>query len=132
LTAEQKRVALGVFAGIFLFMVIVAIMFYVYYALCLYFIAKKTAVEPAWLAWIPIANAFLMCKIADVSYLWLLGLLVQFIPIISILGAIYGFLLFIYLWYKIILLRNKPVWLVILMFVPIANLVAMGYLAFSE
>jgi len=132
LTPDQARMAVGVLAGMFLLMVIAAIIFHIYFALCLYFIAKKAAVEPAWLSWIPIANAFLMCKIAGVSYLWLLGLLVQFLPFIGILGAIYSVGLFIYLWYKIILVRNKPAWFVILMLIPIANLVVMGYLAFSE
>ncbi|MFA5271801.1 MAG: hypothetical protein WC412_05630 [Candidatus Omnitrophota bacterium] len=132
LTPEQARVAAGVFAGVFLFIAIIVVLFYVYSALCLYFIAKKTAIEPAWLSWIPVANAFLMCKIAGVSYLWLIGLLVQLLPFIGILGSIYSVGLFIYLWYKIILIRNKPAWLVILMFVPIANFVVMGYLAFSE
>lgn len=132
LTPEQARMAVGVLAGMFFLIVIAAIIFHVYSALCLYFIAKKTATQPAWLSWIPVANAFLMCKIAGVSYLWLLGLLVSFLPFIGILGSIYSVGLFIYLWYKIILLRNKPAWFVILMFIPIANLVVMGYLAFSE
>lgn len=132
LTPDQARMAMGILAGMFLLIVIAAIIFHIYFALCLYFIAKKAAVEPAWLSWIPIANAFLMCKIAGVSYLWLLGLLVQFLPFIGILGAIYSVGLFIYLWYKIILVRNKPAWFVILMLIPIANLVVMGYLAFSE
>lgn len=113
-------------------------LFYVYSSLCLYLIAKKTAQEPAWLAWIPIGNLFLMCKIGKLSYLWLLPLLVPFVamPIVFLFGAITGAAgaaitggfsviilvmqilsslamaaLFAFIWYKIALARNKPGWI---------------------
>lgn len=108
---------------------IVGFLFYIYCCLCLYFIAKKTAKEPTWLAWIPIAQLFLECKIAGLSYLWLLGYLAIFIPFI---GGLVITALNIYFWYKIALARNKPGWMGILIIIPLANLVVMGYLAFSE
>jgi hypothetical protein len=61
-----------------------------------------------------------------------LGLLTLLIPIINILGNFYAIGLFVYLWYKIALARNKPGWIGILTIIPIANFVAMGYLAFSD
>ena len=48
--------------GLAMVILIFVFIFYIYYAICLMFIAKKTNTAPAWLAWIPIGNLFLMCK----------------------------------------------------------------------
>jgi hypothetical protein len=92
-------------------------------------IAKKTSQTPAWLAWIPIANLFLMCKIAALPYWWLFGILLGFIPYVGWLlsSALSG-----YIWYRIALARNKPGWVGILIIIPVVNLAIMGYLAFTE
>ncbi|MCK9573271.1 MAG: hypothetical protein M0R20_02570 [Candidatus Omnitrophica bacterium] len=132
LTEKDAKIAAAVFGGIFLFIIVLSLIFYVYSAICLFFIAKKTNTEPAWLAWIPVANLFLMCDIAKIKYLWLLGILGLFIPFINILANIYLMGLFVYVWYKIAIARNKPGWLGILTIVPVVNLVIMGYLAFAE
>ncbi|HMB26054.1 MAG TPA: DUF5684 domain-containing protein [Patescibacteria group bacterium] len=95
---------------------------YVYTALTLMLIAKKTKDEPAWLAWIPIVNVFLMVKIAKMSY-W--SILLIFIPLVNIVWGVY-------LWWKIAEARGKSGWWGIAMIVPIVNFIAMGYLAFSE
>lgn len=114
---------------VFVAMFILFILLYIYSCLCLHFIAQKTNHQPVWLAWIPIANLFLMCKIAALSYWWLLIILTCFIPLVGVLA---NAAFFVYLWYKIALARNKPGWLGILTILPIANLVIMGYLAFSD
>lgn len=132
LNAQQTRMVAALTGGLFLFILILSLVFYVYTSLCLYFIAQKTQTEPAWLAWIPIANLFLMCKIAKISYLWLLGVIGLFIPFINILANFYFIGLSVFMWYKIALARGRPAWLGILTIVPIANFVIMGYLAFSE
>lgn len=102
---------------------------YLYPSLCLQFIAVKTNNHPVWLAWVPVANLFLMCKVGGVNYLWLLLLLLMFVPI---LGMVVNFALGGFLWFKIAKARNKPGWLGILAVVPIAGLVVFGYLAFSD
>jgi len=113
-------------AGLLLVFVVII---YIYCSLCLYLIAKKTNDEPAWLAWIPIASLFLMCKVAKVNYLWLLLVLASFIPIV---GTLCMMGLMVYLWYKISEARNKPGWLGVLVIIPLVSFVIMGYLAFSE
>ena len=118
--------ALGVFVVVF---VIFCIFFYVYGAICLYLISKKSGKGVPLLAWIPIANLFLMCKIADLSYFWLFALFLLFVPIIGGMLVSAGFVV---IWYKIAQARGKPGWLGIITIVPLANLVVMGYLAFSE
>lgn len=95
---------------------------YVYFALALQVIANKTNVENGWLAWIPIANFYLMCKIAEKPGWWFL---LFFLPLVNII-------IMIIIWMKIAEIRNKPSWLGILFLVPIVNLIIVGYLAFSE
>ena len=99
---------------------IIGIAIYVYLAFCLQTIARKTNTEKGWLAWIPIANVYLMCKIAGKPGWWLVFF---FIPIANV---VFG----VIVWMGIAEARDKNKWLGILMIVPIANLVVPGYLAF--
>ena len=100
---------------------VISIAAYVYLAFCLQTIANKTNTEHGWLAWIPIANVYLMCKIAEKPWWWLLLCL---IPIVNIV-------IMVILWMGIAQARDKKGWLGILMIIPIANFVVLGYLAFS-
>ncbi|MBN3037988.1 MAG: hypothetical protein JW869_01065 [Candidatus Omnitrophica bacterium] len=109
----------GEFSGISL---IFPLIFYCYVAFCLQTIATKTGKENAWLAWIPIANIYLSCKIADKPGWWVLLCLIPFVNII----------IAIVIWWAIAEARNKPGWLGILLLVPIANLIVPGYLAFAD
>ncbi|MDD5584265.1 MAG: hypothetical protein PHV55_04330 [Candidatus Omnitrophica bacterium] len=118
--------AMSTFMGIFF---IIGLAAYIFTSLCLQMIAKKTNNEPSWLAWIPIANLFLMCKIAGLSYWWLLIILAGFIPILGFFASL-GFSGF--LWYKIAIARGKPGWIGVLVLVPLAGIAVMGYLAFTE
>lgn len=52
---------------VFVFGIIFSIGVYVWVALCLHIIANKTNTPNAWLAWIPIANIYLMCKVTGRS-----------------------------------------------------------------
>ncbi len=122
---KKTLLAWGLSLGLF----ILVVLLYAYSALCLQTIAKKTNQGPEWLAWVPIGNLFLMCKIGSLSYLWLLGLLLGFLPLV---GVFFSLALFGYVWYRIALACKKPGWLGILGCLPIVNLVVMGYLAFSE
>ncbi|MBU1726786.1 MAG: hypothetical protein KJ880_04065 [Candidatus Omnitrophica bacterium] len=124
-TKEQAKVALI----LVIISLIIVLIGYIYTALCLYLIAKKTAKDPAWMAWIPIANLFLMCKIGSVSYWFLLILLLGAIPFAGFLFVI-GFSGFV--WYKIALERGKDGWIGILTCIPLIGLITMGYLAFSD
>ena len=95
---------------------------YVWLALTLHVIANKTDTQNSWLAWIPIANLYLMCKVAGRSGWWTI---LFFIPLVNlVLGVI--------IWMAIARARNQPSWLGILMIIPIVNLIILGILAFSE
>ena len=107
------------FSGVWTF---VSIASYVWIALCLYIIAKKTNTENPWMAWIPIANVILACQIAGKPWWWIFLFL---IPLVNIVLGI------IVMW-KICEVRGKPGWLGILMIVPIANFIIPGIVAFSD
>jgi len=128
-TSKLGKVNATMAIGLMLFLFALGILFYIYFSLCLQFIAQKTNNGPVWLAWVPIGNLFLMCKIASLSYYWLLIVLLGFIPII---GPLANLAFSIFVWYRIALARNKPGWLAILLIIPLVNLIIMGYLAFSE
>lgn len=106
---------MGVFALIW-------IAFYAYFAITLQFIARKTGVENGWLAWIPVANLYLMCRIADRPAWWTV---LFFIPIANLIVSIKVCM-------GIAHACNKSSWLGILLFVPVVNLFILGYLAFSK
>ena len=74
--------ALGVMA---LFMVVIAIAVYVYFALALQTIAKKTNTENAWWGWVPILQIILMLNIAKKPIWWIILLL---IPIVNFLAGV--------------------------------------------
>ncbi|MFC1912587.1 DUF5684 domain-containing protein [Chloroflexota bacterium] len=95
---------------------------YIWLAICLQMIAKKTSTPDDWLAWIPIANIYLLCKVAGRSGWWTL---VFFVPPLNLAIAVIW-------WWIVAEKRNKPGWLGILMLVPGANLIVPGVLAFSE
>jgi hypothetical protein len=108
--------------GFFLVMLVVFAAFYVYFALALQTIAKKTNTENDWWAWIPILNILLMLNIAKKPAWWII---LFFIPLVSIVIAIIVFM-------AIAEARNKPSWWGILMIVPVVNFIVPGYLAWAD
>ena len=112
----------GLGMGILFFFILIALAFYVYVSLALQTIAAKTNTENGWLAWIPIANVFLMLSIAKKPMWWFLLFLV---PLVNIVMAIM-------VWMAMAEARGKPSWWGILTIVPVANLVVPGVLAWSD
>ena len=98
------------------------LMCYVYAALCLQFLAKKTNTADGWLAWIPLAQIFLMVNIAGKPWWWFFFM---FIPGVNIVIAVI-------LWMLIAEKRGQPNWLGLLILVPVIGIAIPGYLAFSD
>lgn len=113
---------LAIFGGVLFLIILIALAYYIYMSICLMKIARKANEEPAWLAWIPIANLFLMIIIAK-KPIWLI--ILYFIPLVNVVVSII-------VWMGISKSVGKPDWLGILMIVPIANIIIPGYLAFSK
>jgi hypothetical protein len=144
LQQENGLAARAAFLGaFFVVLLILGIACYVYLALCLQTIAKKTHTPNGWLAWIPIGNFVLMINIARKPMWWMAPFLVPFAapvaaPLVGkvwwvVLGAlsILDLVLSVMLWMAIAKARNKPGWWGILILVPLVGLVVPGYLAFS-
>ena len=117
----------GAFAGL---TILVAIALYVYFALALMTIATKTKTANPWLAWIPIANLFLMTQIGKVP--WWTVLIAIFAPIIPVIGSLASLAVFIWWWWRIAEERKKPGWFSILMLIPIVNLIIIGVIAWTD
>jgi hypothetical protein len=118
--------ALAFFASIFVFLVIASLVAYVYFAFALMTLAKKMKMKNAWMAWVPIANVYLMSQMAQLP-VWtvvafLLGGILPFVP--TAIMAWY--------WWKIAELRHKPTWWGILMVIPPINFVIIGILAWGK
>ena len=109
--------------GSFLVALLIGLAVYVYYAYSLMTIADKTHTGGSWMAWVPIFNVYLMCKVADKPAWWLLVIL--FVPLVDIV-------LMVILWMRIADARGFPSWWGIMMIVPVVNVIVPGYLAFAE
>ena len=119
--------AMGAAVAAVFFLFFIAI--YIYGALALMAIAKKTKTANAWLAWIPLANVYLIIQIAGQEWWQIFALLLYLIPVI---GGI-AFLAVTAFWFwKISEEVKKPGWLGILMIIPGVNLVVLGILAWSK
>jgi hypothetical protein len=95
---------------------------YAYMAITLQIIANKTGTPDAWMAWVPILNGYLMCKIAGKPGWWVL---LFFIPFVNLVIGVM-------VWMRIAEARHKPAWLGVLMIVPIATMIVPAHLALSE
>ena len=112
----------GQAGGLLLAYWIFAIAAYVYFALVLQTIAKKTKTENPWFAWIPILNVILMIQIAEKPIWWII---LYFIPIVNI---VIGIIIMI----EVLKKRDYPGWWVILFFIPIVNIIIYGVVAWKD
>jgi hypothetical protein len=123
---DVPMAAAGVGAAIFAGIAIVWLLFvaavYIYMAVCLIKIAKKTNTSNAWFAWIPVLNLILMIQIAKKPMWWIIMFFIPFANIVFM----------IMLWMAIAEAVKKPSWWGIMMIVPVMNIITPGYLAFSK
>ena len=71
---------LGLSPGMITFFIFIGTFSYIYTALALMTIAQKTKTKNPWLAWIPIANLYLMTQIGKVPWWTILFLILSFFP----------------------------------------------------
>ena len=119
---EAEAIMMPIVRGMMAVIWVIWAVIYSFFSFCLQVIARKTNTPLAWLAWIPIANIYLMCKVADKPGWW--GLLF-FLPFI-------GLVVSIVVWVGIADARGKPGWIGLFIIVPILNFGLLGYLAFSS
>ncbi len=123
---EPEDVLAGVFAGILgggilIFSILFFVASYVYFSLAYMRLAQKLNTEPAWLAWIPVANVYLMSKMAKMHW-WPVLLIAAFIiPFINILAYI-AFMVFFFIWnWKIFEKVNRPGWWPLMLLIPVVG-----------
>jgi hypothetical protein len=109
--------------------VILGIALYIYHALALMAMAKKRKVANGWLAWIPIANIFLMTKLAGISGWFTLMIFASWIPFV---GGLAVAVFMVWMWWKIAEKLGFPNWYGVLTIIPIANLIIVGIMAWGK
>jgi tetratricopeptide (TPR) repeat protein len=100
-----------------------SLLFYLIWSLMLFLMAKKTNTELAWMAFVPIAQYFLMVKVADKPWWW--GLIIILVPIVNII-------FFILVSFALAKARRKHWIWGLLLIIPCANPVAWLYLGLSK
>ena len=134
--AQAFGAIMAFIAGFMLVFFVILIALYIYMSLALMKTAQRLKVEPAWLAWIPIGNIYLMLKMAKMPWHWMLVLLAFVIPIVNFLASIAFLVVMIMAQYKICEARQKPGWWAILIIIPIVgsiwNLIMWGILAWGK
>lgn len=88
---------------------------------CLMLICQKAGHKPGVLIWLPVLQMFPLLRAAGMSLWWFLA---YFVPLLNVVAH--------FLWcLKIASARNKTVLVGVLLFLPVVNLLAFLYLAFS-
>ena len=62
-------------------LIVVGVILYLYTAFCFQRIARNLQVKHPWLAWIPILNVYLWCKICGKGFLWTI---LFFVPVVNL------------------------------------------------
>jgi hypothetical protein len=96
--------------------------FYLYSAICMLYMARKTKTKNGWFAFVPILNNVLMIQIAQKPVWWII---LMFVPFVNIVISVM-------VMYYMVKRLGYPGWWVVLMLIPIVNLVVWGILAFSK
>jgi hypothetical protein len=124
---------MGMIAAIIIPLLIVGLILYVYTSWATMTIANRLKVPNGWLAFIPIANFYLLTQIAEVPW-W--TFLIVFATIIPFVGWYFAAPLIvpIFAWWFIRIakrLKRDEMW-GILLFMPLVNLVILGMMAWGD
>jgi hypothetical protein len=95
---------------------------YLFYSYCCLLICRKAGHPPGVLIWLPLLKLLPMLRAAGMSCWWLVAC---FVPLLNLVPLV--------LWpLKIAKARGKSVWIGVLLLLPVANVFAFLYLAFSD
>ena len=124
---------LALIAGMILFVIIVAIVLYIYCSLAFMSIGRKAKLSAPGLAWIPSIGPSIISFQASKMHWWpwllLIGFIIPFVNIIAILM----FVIFGVVWrWKMFEAINRPGWWAIMGLIPVVGLVFIGIAAWGD
>lgn len=100
----------------------VALLCYLFGCYCCRLICQKTGNPPGPLIWVPLLQMFPLLRAAGMSPWWFLA---YFIPLLNVVAGL--------VWsVRIVQARGKSIWLAVFLVLPLTNLLAFLYLAFSS
>ncbi|MGO8929422.1 MAG: hypothetical protein ACLQU3_21355 [Limisphaerales bacterium] len=100
----------------------VMLLLYLFHCYCCMLICRKTGNPPGILIWLPVLQLFPLLSAAGMSAWWFLA---YFVPVLNFVPLL--------LWpLKIAKARGKSVWVGVLLLLPVTNVFAFLYLAFSD
>ncbi len=94
---------------------VIALVGYIFGCYCFQKIFQRLGMADAWLAWVPIANTWMILKAGNQSGWWVIAL---FIPLINFVGLIILVIALVNVFKKL----GKSPWLILLFIVPLVNL----------
>jgi hypothetical protein len=97
---------------------------YVFGSVCYQKIFQRLNMPNDWLAWVPIANCWLIFKAGDQSPWWTIALIIPFVNFVAIVFLIIAMV-------NIVKKLGKSPWLLWLMIVPLVSFWLMYHLAFQ-
>ena len=137
--SDMFRTIGAVTSSVVVFVLALALLCYMFFALCLYCIARKLDVPTAWLAWAPFANSIVMVAAARKPFWWnalLLFPLLGWLPIPGVLYLVWivglvDVVLLALVWMSICVRLSSPAWAGLFILAPFANLMLPAFLAFK-
>jgi hypothetical protein len=101
---------------------VICLLVYLFYGYCCTLICRKAGRLPGVFAWLPVLQLIPLLRAARMSGWWFLAC---FVPVLNLVPVI--------LWpFKIAKVRGMSVWIGVLLLLPVTNLFAFLYLAFSS
>jgi len=116
-------------AGFLILFLVIFLAVYIYAALALMAIANKTKTPNSWMAWIPIANVYLITQMAGVSGWWTFIIFAAWIPVV---GGLLTLAAMIWMFWRIAEEIEMPGWTSLLLIIPLVNLVILGIYAWKK
>jgi tetratricopeptide (TPR) repeat protein len=133
-----------VLMGMGVILIVIPVVIYLFFAIMLFLIARKTNTSNAWFAFIPIAQYVLMLNVAGKPIWWIVAFLLPILasaltlvdPSIASIASIVGFVVSMIAWLLVSLgiasARNKSAVWGVLLFLPCTSPIALIYLALSK
>ena len=122
----------GVAVAVIGLLVLWAIGLYVYFALAMQSIGRKSGYKRPWFAWIPILNTVMLFELGGFHWAWIFLIVGMVVPVLNIfVGIAIGVISIISYW-RVFEKAGYSGALSLLMIVPIARMIVIGIVAWEK